>query len=43
MTTSRNIAERPHQIVERVAEFIKQGDLEGVVAMFHPDCKISKT
>lgn len=34
-TTQRKIAERPHQIVERVAEFIKEGDLEGVVSMFH--------
>lgn len=38
---TRKIAERPHQIVERVAEFIKEGDLEGVVTMFHPDCKIA--
>lgn len=40
-TTERKIAERPHQIVERVAEFIKDGDLEGVVSMFHPDCRIA--
>ena len=39
--TKRKIAERPHQIVERVAEFIRQGDLEGVVSMFHPDCRIA--
>lgn len=37
----RKIAERPHQIVERVAEFMKAGDLEGVVSMFHPDCRIA--
>jgi ketosteroid isomerase-like protein len=37
----RKIAERPYQIVDRVAEFIKNGDLEGVVSMFHPDCKIA--
>ncbi len=37
---TRKIAERPHQIVERVSEFLKQGDLEGIVTMFHPDCKI---
>ncbi len=41
MNTTRKIAERPHQIVERVVEFIKQGDLDGVVSMFHPDCKIA--
>lgn len=40
-TTKLKIAERPHQIVERVAEFIKQGDLEGVVSMFHPNCRIA--
>lgn len=39
--TVRKIAERPHQIVERVAEFIRQGDMEGVVSMFHPDCRIA--
>jgi ketosteroid isomerase-like protein len=38
--SERKIAERPHQIIDRVAEFIKIGDLEGVVSMFHPDCKI---
>lgn len=38
--TQRKIAEQPHQIVQRVTEFINQGDLEGVVTMFHPDCKI---
>ncbi len=42
MTTStRKIAEHPHKVVERVAEFLKEGDLEGIVTMFHPDCKIS--
>ena len=40
-TTQRKIAERPHQIVERVAEFMKDGDLEGVVSMFHPDVRIA--
>jgi ketosteroid isomerase-like protein len=40
-TTARKIAERPHQIVERVAEFIKDGDMEGVVSMFHPNCRIA--
>jgi ketosteroid isomerase-like protein len=40
-TKARKIAERPHQIVERVAEFIKDGDMEGVVSMFHPNCRIA--
>ena len=38
--SQRKIADEPHQIVERVAEFILDGDLEGVVSMFHPECKI---
>ncbi|MEM9603281.1 MAG: nuclear transport factor 2 family protein [Pseudomonadota bacterium] len=40
-STTRKIAERPHQIVERVAEFMADGDLEGVVSMFHPDVRIA--
>lgn len=40
-TIQRKIAVYPHQIVERVAEFIKDGDLEGVVSMFHPDVRIA--
>ncbi|MEM9603277.1 MAG: nuclear transport factor 2 family protein [Pseudomonadota bacterium] len=39
--SQRKIAERPHQIVERVAEFMAAGDLEGVVSMFHPDVRIA--
>ncbi|MEM0913053.1 MAG: nuclear transport factor 2 family protein [Planctomycetota bacterium] len=41
MTMNRKIAKRPHQIVECVAEFIKDGDLEGVVSMFHPDVRVA--
>lgn len=37
---NRKIAEQPRQIIECVAEFIKNGDLEGVVSMFHPDCRV---
>lgn len=33
-------AMQPHQIADRVADFLKDGDLEGVVSMFHPDCRI---
>lgn len=39
--TTRKIAEYPHQIVERVDEFIQAGDLEGIVTMFHPECQIA--
>ena len=41
MTASKKIAERPHLIAERVAEFIKDGDLDGVVSMFHPDIRVA--
>lgn len=39
--TEHKIAAKPHQIVERVAEFMRLGDLEGIVTMFHPDCRIA--
>ncbi|MEO0567075.1 MAG: nuclear transport factor 2 family protein [Pseudomonadota bacterium] len=39
--TQRRIAEHPHQIAECVAEFVKNGDMEGVVSMFHPDCRVA--
>ncbi len=34
------IANKPREIAECVAIFLKNGDLEGVVSMFHPDCQI---
>lgn len=37
----RKIAKHPHEIVERVAEFVRAGDIEGIVSMFHPECKIA--
>ena len=40
-TTNRKQALFPHQIVERVAEFISAGDMEGVVSMFDPECAIA--
>lgn len=39
--SNRKIAKYPHQIVELVDEFIRDGDLEGVVTMYHPDCQIA--
>ena len=38
--TRNNIANQPHEIGERVAAFLKEGDLEGIVSLFHPDCSI---
>jgi len=37
--TSRK-AKLPREIAERVGEFLKEGNLEGIVTMFHPDCTI---
>lgn len=37
---TRHIANRPREIAECVSAYLQQGDLEGVVSMFHPDCKI---
>ncbi|MEL7111886.1 MAG: nuclear transport factor 2 family protein [Pseudomonadota bacterium] len=39
--TQHRIAERPHQIADCVAEFIRNGDMEGVLSMFHPDCRVA--
>jgi len=36
----RPIANHPHEIANCVAEFLKLGDLEGIVSMFHPECQI---
>lgn len=33
-------AEHPHEISERVGEYLKEGNLDGIVTMFHPECKI---
>ena len=40
-TVDRKQAQFPHQIVERVAEFISSGDMEGVISMFDPECAIA--
>ena len=34
------IAEQPRFIADRVGEFLLEGDLEGIVSMFHPDCRM---
>ena len=33
-------AEQPNQIADIVGEYLKAGDLDGVVTMFHPGCQI---
>ena len=37
---SLKIAERPSQIADCVAEYLKQGNLEGVVSLFHPQVQM---
>lgn len=39
-TKDKFIAVQPRNIADGVAGFLKDGDLEGVVSMFHPECQI---
>jgi len=39
-TPTRPIANQPRDIATCVAKFLKAGDLDGVVSMFHPECHI---
>ncbi|MEM9907588.1 MAG: nuclear transport factor 2 family protein [Cyanobacteria bacterium P01_D01_bin.44] len=34
------IAEHPREVSERVGEYLKEGNLDAIVTLFHPDCKI---
>ncbi len=38
--TKRPIAKEAHQVADVIARFLKSGDLDGIVSMFHPDCKV---
>ncbi|TDF38522.1 nuclear transport factor 2 family protein [Alteromonadaceae bacterium M269] len=41
MTSKESLmAQRPRDIAHCVSAFLQKGDLDGVVSMFHPDCKI---
>ncbi|MEM8958763.1 MAG: nuclear transport factor 2 family protein [Pseudomonadota bacterium] len=35
---AERIAERPRDIAHCVSAFLQQGDMDGIVPMFHPDC-----
>ncbi|MEM8697175.1 MAG: nuclear transport factor 2 family protein [Pseudomonadota bacterium] len=37
---ARHIAYRPCEIAECVSAYLQEGDLDGVVSMFHPDCLV---
>ncbi len=39
-TPTKIIANEPREIAECVSYFLQNGDIDGVVSMFHPDCKI---
>ena len=34
------IARQPREIADCVGAFMKEGDMEGILSMFHPDCQI---
>lgn len=33
-------ADSPREVSERVSEYLKEGNLDAIITMFHPDCKI---
>jgi len=36
----KRVAHRPRDIADCVSAFLEEGDLEGIVSMFQPDCQI---
>ncbi|MEM7059430.1 MAG: nuclear transport factor 2 family protein [Pseudomonadota bacterium] len=40
MTSPKRIAQHPREIADCVSAYLQEGDLEGIVSMFHPDCLI---
>lgn len=40
MNNQRRIAKRPRDIAHCVSAFLQEGDIDGIVSMFHPDCVI---
>ncbi|MEM8975134.1 MAG: hypothetical protein AAGD43_23995 [Pseudomonadota bacterium] len=37
---TKRIAQTPREIAHCVSAFLKEGDMDGIVSMFHPDCHI---
>lgn len=37
---AKRIAQRPRDIAHCVSAFLQEGDMDGIVSMFHPDCHI---
>lgn len=40
MSDQKRIAHRPREIADCVSAYLQEGDLDGIVSMFHPDCHI---
>lgn len=40
MSQPKHIAHRPREIADCVSAYLQEGDMEGIVSMFHPDCEI---
>ena len=36
----KRIAQRPGEIADCVSAYLQEGDLDGIVSMFHPDCHV---
>ncbi len=39
-TTNGHVAERPRDIAHCVSAYLQEGDLDGLVSLFHADCEI---
>ena len=37
---AQHIAHKPREIADCVSAYLQEGDLDGIVSMFHPDCQI---
>lgn len=37
---TKRIATRPREIADCVGAYLQEGDLDGIVSKFHPDCRI---
>ncbi|MEM9670298.1 MAG: nuclear transport factor 2 family protein [Pseudomonadota bacterium] len=40
MRQQPHIAKRPRDIAHCVSAYLKDGNLDGIVSMFHPDCRV---
>ncbi len=38
--STRRIARQPREIADCVSAYLQEGDLDGIVSMFHPDCLV---